>query len=119
MVDGPTGPKAAKAREITFQKDPNSFETKSKNGGTLVTWNTGKGEPIRFWLGAAGSKDIRVEGTRYDAGNIISKLIHAYKDAPWDYGSTEAADKYQDMVEQVAKTLGQDVGSLLLIHSSR
>lgn len=105
-------------RTVSHREDPNSFDVKPKSGGTLVCWRDDADEPLRFWLGPAGSRDIRVEGEVYDAEGAIARLVHAYRNAPWDYGTTDAADKYQEVLERVAKTMGQSVAHLLATYAA-
>jgi hypothetical protein len=116
MVEAPDRTAPAQGREISVRSDPNSFSVKSKEGGTLVSWQEGGDKPILFWLGPAGSKDVRIQGANSDTRELVRKLVGAYVNAPNNFGTTDAADKYQDIIKRVAETLGVSEGSLLIAY---
>lgn len=81
-----------------------------------LTWADGS-ETV-FSMGKPGSGQVfDAEGnalTNEQVDSLVKQLASAYQSAPAKYGSTKAADAYQDALKLLAEALGKTEGQLLL-----
>jgi hypothetical protein len=99
------------------RRDPNTFTVKEPQGGaypkTQITWECAGQAPLRVTLGPPGSKQVTIENGTLSVDAFRQKLVQAYLGAPKAYGTSDAADKYQDLLRRLAATLGSSEGELL------
>lgn len=107
-------------KEIHLRPDPSQFLIRDEQDHTRVTGQF-DGKPVNLLFGPWGSKKIYLVGsnrarqllTAAEAKEFVQKAVRAYLSAPENYGTTDAADKYESVLDVAAKTLGVGRGKLL------
>jgi len=112
MVQGIGSASGAQGAVPGPKVDTTKFTRKPENGGTSITWEREGRKTVHFWLGQPKSGEIKIAGRKATPKAIdalVKTLVSEFGNADATYGSSDAADRYQEILELVAKTLGKSL----------